>query len=318
MTDAATIARALGGEVTGRHSVSAPGPQHSRKDRSLSIRLDPGAPDGFLVHSHAGDDWSLCRDYVRQRLGLPAWQPGDGQDRRVHPTQRRAFDEAAVNREAERRERTEDDNLRITRARAIWDEATDPRGTPAEQYLQSRALKLADDIAGSVLRFHARCPWRNEDAGQTVRIPALIAAFRSIDDDAITGIHRIRLDQSTRWPKTERRMLGIVHRAAVKLAPVRGDMLLIAEGIETAMAARQLGYSPAWALGSVGAISFFPVLDVKRLTIHREPGNPSSEAVKLCGRRWKRSGRYVQIIYSEVGSDLNDLLMRKASNGQRG
>ena len=260
---------------------------------------------------------ALCRDYVRQQLGLPEWQPGDGQDRRVHSTQRRAFDEAAVNREAERRPRTEDDIIRIARALEIWDEATDPRGTLAEQYLQSRALKLTDDIAGSVLRFHARCPWRNEDTGQTVRIPALIAAFRSIDDDAITGIHRIRLDKPTQWPKTERRMLGIVHRAAVRLDPIRADTLLIGEGIETCMAARQLGYRPAWALGSVGGISFFPVLDsIKHIIIHREPGNPSSEAVKLCGRRWRHASRHVQVIYSEVGSDLNDALMQGASGGQ--
>lgn len=270
---------------------------HSRKDRSLSIRIDPSAPDGFLLHSHAGDDWRAARDYVRGKLGLPEWQPGDEQNRRVHPTQRRAFDEAAVNREAERRPRTEDDNLRITRARAIWDEATDPRGTLAEQYLQSRALRLTDDIAGSVLRFHPRCPWRNEDTGQTVRIPALIAAFGSIDDDAITGIHRIRLDEPARWPKTERRMLGIVHRAAVKFDPISGDTLLIAEGIETTMAARQLGYRPAWALGSVGGISFFPALDGS-------------------GRCWRRAGRHVQVIYSEVGSDLNDALMQRASDGQ--
>jgi hypothetical protein len=62
--------------------------------------------------------------------------------------------------------------------------------------------------------------------------------------------------------------------------------------------------------GSVGAISFFPVLDgVKRLVILGESGKPSAEAIKLCGQRWSRKRRRVQIIYSEVGSDLNDALM---------
>jgi len=69
------IAHALGGQVAGRDTVLAPGPGHSRRDRWLAVLLDPSAPDGFLVHSHAGDDWRDCRDYVRQRLGLPAWQP---------------------------------------------------------------------------------------------------------------------------------------------------------------------------------------------------------------------------------------------------
>jgi hypothetical protein len=34
------------------------------------------APDGFVVFSHAGDDPIKCRDYVRERCGEPAWQPG--------------------------------------------------------------------------------------------------------------------------------------------------------------------------------------------------------------------------------------------------
>jgi hypothetical protein len=78
--DARSVAQALGGDVVNRDSVSAPGPGHSRKDRSLSIRLDANAPGGFIVNSFAGDDPLACRDYVRQRLGLPDWQPGDGQD----------------------------------------------------------------------------------------------------------------------------------------------------------------------------------------------------------------------------------------------
>jgi len=183
------------------------------------------------------------------------------------------------------------------------------------QYLTARALDLPDDLAGAALRFHPRCPWRNEDTGKTERIPALLAAFESIDTDDITAIHRIRLDQPQRWPKADRRMLGLVHRAAVKLDPV-ATTLIIGEGVETCMAARQcmatgdLERAPVWALGSVGAISFFPVLDgVKRLIILGESGEASAQAVRLCGRRWQHAGRRVQVLYSEIGSDVNDALM---------
>lgn len=64
------IARLLGGEVSGE-PVLAPGPGYSPRDRSLSIRLSPSAPAGFVVHSHSGDGFRTCRDYVRERLGLP-------------------------------------------------------------------------------------------------------------------------------------------------------------------------------------------------------------------------------------------------------
>jgi putative DNA primase/helicase len=312
--DLRMIARALGGEISGRR-VLAPGPQHSPKDRSLCVSLAPAMPGGFLVHSFAGDDPIQCKDYVRARLGLPAWQPGDEQDRRVHPSRIKDWDRTIADGQANLRDRTEDDLLRIKRAQALWNEAADPRGTMAVQYLMARALDLPDDLAGAVLRFHPRCPWRNEDAGETERIPTLLAAFRAIDSDDIIAVHRIRLDQPQRWPKADRRMLGLVHRAAVKLDPV-ATTLIIGEGVETCMAARQcmatgdIERAPVWVLGSVGAISFFPVLDgVKRLIILGESGEASAQAVRLCGQRWQHAGWRVQVLYSEIGSDVNDALM---------
>jgi hypothetical protein len=307
------VAHALGGNVIGRDKVAAPGPGHSGRDRSLVVTLSDNAPDGFVCFSHAGDDWTLCKDYVRERLGLPQWQPGDGRDRRVEPARRKAFDRAAVNAESERRERSADDLVRIARARAIWDEAADPRGTLAESYLRSRALVLTDDVAGTVLRFNPRAPWRDENTGTTIIIPALIVAFRSIDDDAVTAVYRIRLDQPERWPKTERRMLGVVHRSAVKLGPA-AEVLHIGEGVETCLAARQLGYAPAWALGSVGAIAKFSVIDgVNTLRILGETGTASAQAIRHCGQRWHRGGRKVQVVMPDAGNDLNDQLMTAAS-----
>jgi hypothetical protein len=52
---------------------------HSAKDRSLSIQVDPSLPDGFVVHSFAGDDWEDAKAYVKERLGLSI--SGDGQTR---------------------------------------------------------------------------------------------------------------------------------------------------------------------------------------------------------------------------------------------
>jgi hypothetical protein len=67
--DARTIARVMGGDVNG-DSVLVPGPGHSPKDRSLSIKLDRESPDGFVCHSFAGDDFGLCRDYLKSKLGI--------------------------------------------------------------------------------------------------------------------------------------------------------------------------------------------------------------------------------------------------------
>jgi hypothetical protein len=74
MIDVPTLARALGGDVRG-NAVLAPGPGHSKSDRSLSVTVDPDAPDGFVVHSFSNDDPLACKDYVRERAGLDSWQP---------------------------------------------------------------------------------------------------------------------------------------------------------------------------------------------------------------------------------------------------
>jgi hypothetical protein len=307
--DVRAVAHALGGNVIGRNKVAAPGPAHSSRDRSLVVMLSDAVPDGFVCHSHAGDDWQTCKAYVRQRLGLPQWEPGDGRNRRVAPSRIKAFGRTAVNDESERRERTRDDLIRIERAVAIWDEAVEPRGTLAETYTATRKLMLDDNIAGAVLRFNPSTPWRDENTGAVIYLPALIAAFRSIDDDAITAVHRIRLDQPERWPKAQRMMLGLVHRSAVKLGQAT-EMLHVGEGVETCMAAHQLGHAPAWALGSAGMIAQFPVLDgVACLRILGESGPASAGAIKHCGDRWHAAGRKVQIVMSDVGSDLNDELM---------
>src|SRR6478672_59603 len=68
------IAELLRGEVSGGQ-VLCPGPAHGATDRSLSVLVDANAPDGFVVHSFADDDAIACKDYVRDKLGLPPFEP---------------------------------------------------------------------------------------------------------------------------------------------------------------------------------------------------------------------------------------------------
>lgn len=110
-------------------------------------------------------------------------------------------------------------------------------------------------------------------------------------------------------------MLGVVERAAIKLDPV-GAKLVVGEGLETAMAARQLGYHPTWALGSVGGISFLPIIDgVNPLFLLGERGAASARAIKMCGTRWRNAGRRVRIVMPDPQfSDLNDVLIAERSS----
>src|SRR5437867_41628 len=139
-----SLAHALGGDVVGQQ-VLCPGPGHSPQDRSLSVMLRVAAPDGFIVHSHAGDDWRDCRDYVLAKLGRS--------DRgRYAPARKQNFEGS--------KQRAVEDNSAL--ACNLWDEARNPYGTVVENYLASRSLRLPAEIAHEVVRFHPRCPWRGD------------------------------------------------------------------------------------------------------------------------------------------------------------
>ena len=307
--DLRRIADLLGGDLAGGHTILCPGPGHSRRDRSLAVRFDPRAPDGFMAYSHSGDDWRACKDHVARLLGLPEWRPSQDFEEQCRRH------EAKRERHAKTEAKTEARNTRL--ARLIWNGGVDPRGTPAELYLKSRRLALTDD-ACAVLRFHPTAAWHAEPDHPEFppgRHPTLLAAFQDIETDKLTGIHRIRVDQPRLWPRTRRKMLGRVAGSAVKLADVPHGVLAVGEGIETCMAANALGFGPAWALGSAGAIATLPVLeDIRKLILLGENDDASRKATDDCAERWLRAGREVALVEPEVGSkDLNDELLMQGS-----
>ena len=216
----------------------------------------------------------------------------------------------------------DDEARRIKMALAIWDDAVSPRHTLVETYLRGRALKLPDSLANKVIRFHRRCPWRDE-AGRSLRVPAMVVAMRSIETDEVTAVQRTRL--SPEGKRIARRMLGVASGAAVKLDAEERvtDRLIIGEGVETAMTAGQIGLKPTWALGSAGAIENFPVLDdIARLMILVENDEASEHAADACAARWYEAGRDVLINRPTRGNDLNDGLQamersRRSSPGLR-
>jgi hypothetical protein len=234
----------------------------------------------------------------RNRLEAPA--------RRIShaPPRRRTKDLGA-----ERRDLTQEEQDRIELARKIWDAGVPVDGIAAvRDYFASRRLKLGDT---SQFRFLAQTPWC--PPGEALQHRAcLLVAYRSLDTDDITGVSRILVDEPQHWPKTQRKMLGVVRRAAVKLMPV-ASKLAIGEGVETAMAANMLGHGPAWALGSAGAIANLPVLpQIHHLVLLAENNDASRAATERCGQRWLKAGRRATRIWPRAGcDDINDELISK-------
>ena len=278
MTDARTLARLLGGDLAGRDKVLCPGPGHSPRDRSLQVTLSADAPDGFLVHSFAGDDWRACRDEVRGRLGLGVWQPDNGHRRRVVGKPKQRTDQLA---------------------RAIWNEAIDAHSTPVERYLASRHLALPP--GAEALRFHPACPF----AG--TKTPAMVALVRNIESNEPQAIHRTALN------RTGKMSLGPISGGAIKLTPDEDVTIAlgIAEGIETALSLQRLPEwlgSPVWSVISASGIRKFPLLaGIETLVIAADNDGAGEDATLEVAERWQE--REVLVIEArDDGADLNDVL----------
>lgn len=282
------IARRLGGEVIGPGQIICPGPGHSRDDRSLHVTVKADAPGDFRVSSYADDEWNRCKDYVRQALDLAPWEPA----RWIRPVA------APV-------PRLEDDSAqraKIAAAGTIWASTSDPRGTPVERYLKSRGLWLDASLI-EVVRYHPAL--RSEGREHS----GMVALFRDIHTNEPCGVHRTFLDRQAR--KLARKMLGRAKGATIKL-DADDDVtvgLHIGEGVETCLTARQQGFRPVWALGSVGAIASFPVLaGIEALTIlaEHDDSGANRRAIQQCSERYQKAGCEVWVI-DPPGGDLNDI-----------
>lgn len=190
---------------------------------------------------------------------------------------------------------------RIAWAMSIWRATAPLPGTAAGRYLFSRGIHLGKEDLSHVLRFHPALKY-----GET-RTPAMVALMRDVRTDEPCGAHRTFLTPDGR--KLDRRMLGRSRGAAVKLdADAEVSVgLHIGEGIETVLSARQLGYRPAWAMGSADAIANLPVLfGVEALTVFAENDDASARAAEAACERWERAGREAWMVEPPAG-DFNDV-----------
>jgi putative DNA primase/helicase len=288
MIDLRQAARALGGDIAGRDQVLCPGPGHSPRDRSLAVRF---VADGFIVHSHAKDDWQTCRDHVSARLGWNTQRPA------TKPARRCATPQAL------------DDTVdRIGWARSLWRATVPAKGTLAEQYLvETRRLGLPDSAA---IRFHPRLKFsRNGEF-----LPAMVCAMVDIRTNEFTGIHRTFLTANAK--KAGVLTLGRKLGSAIKIDPddVVHEGLAIAEGIESTIAARFI-YRPAWSLIDANGINGFPVLPgIEHLSIFADnDANKTGEiAAYECQERWQRAGAEVVIqMPPNVGEDIADIISNR-------
>jgi len=188
-----------------------------------------------------------------------------------------------------------------------------------ETYLAGRGLHGPIPEA---VRFHRRgqlaYPW-NLEGGDVRTWPAMVCLIQHASG-APCGLHvtALKSDGSGKADlrNGSRRMLGDVAGGAVRLAPIGADQVLaVAEGVETALAFRQLSGTPTWAALSAGGVGAFnPPPGLKRLIVAADAddnGKCMTAARALAERA--RSRTEVVILPAPAGTDWCDQV-KGASN----
>jgi hypothetical protein len=204
-----------------------------------------------------------------------------------------------------------DDLARSEAACGIYRRLARAPGTAAETYLRLRHITVA---VPPVLRFGS-CPHR-----LGVTYPAMAAPVVDVDGDQI-GVHMtyLRTDGSGKafgQSDLSRECRGVVRGGTIRLSSHDPEReLVLAEGLESTLAAMEVLDLPGWSAVSAGGLKTLDLPPaVRRICIAADndtSGAGQNNAV-TAARRWKAEGRSVRIVVPEVaGTDFNDLLIRR-------
>lgn len=290
-----SIVAAVGGDLyAGGRRANVPAPGHSAHDRSVSLLLLDGR---VIAHGFGGADWRAALDDLRARglvdaSGRPAGVAGGAPEPPLLPA---AMQCAAV--------------------RDLWDMAGPVRaGSPAAQHARRRCIhRPLREIAA--LRSSAAAPLSVYRPGRATR-PALLAAITA-PDDALTGLEVVYLAANGRLAADVRLARKTVGRlppgCAVRLDRA-GEILLVAEGVFTALSAGERFGLPAWALLSTSNLRrWFAPPGVQTVVVAADRGADGEASATRLARRLSSEGLGVTIRLPPVPfGDWNEVALAEA------
>jgi len=182
----------------------------------------------------------------------------------------------------------------------------------AREYLASRRLWPLP--AQCTLRAHASVEYWHERQ-RLGRFPALVAAVRDIADELVSA-HVTHLQHGKKLADYEPRKLlsPLTGRTgcAVRLVPLEGDTLGVAEGLETGLAAQVLHQVPTWAALNTALLARFePPLEVRQLVVFADRDAPGLEAAARLMERLQGRVRLELRVPAAPAKDWADVLMER-------
>jgi phage/plasmid primase-like uncharacterized protein len=241
------------------------------------------------------------------RDGKPLWWCASCRDKEALTASLRGEGLSAPADRAEAPERPSDAD-RTRWAIDMWESARDDDGT-IRRYMDSRGLRgfMPDDV-------RLLPSLRHRESGTAW--PCMIAALRDVNN-TIRAVHRtwLRPDGTGKAPiEPAKKSLGRIDGGAVRLYPAT-DALILAEGIETALAASLLLGPPAWASLSAGGLEAVRLPAAIRhvvIAADNDVNGVGQRAAETLARRLVADGRRVRIATpDEPGSDFNDVLLAR-------
>lgn len=203
------------------------------------------------------------------------------------------------------------DAQREARALALWERSREDDGT-IRKYLDSRGLR---GFFPDALRLLASL--RHRESGTSG--PVMLAAVRD-PGGTIRAVHRtwLRPDGSGKAPiEPAKKTLGRIDGGAVRLYPAT-DAVILAEGIETALAASLLFDLPAWACLSAGGLEAVQLPETLRnvlIAADHDANGVGQRAAETLARRLAAEGRRVRIaLPDEPGTDFCNVLNAREVN----
>ncbi len=293
--------------------------------------IEPGRLHRFTTNGKRGDLAGWCQFFDDGRAGVfGCWREGTqgvwtATDRRtMSPAQTaelaRQVKAAAAARAAAKRA---DLGETADRLAVLWAacKPVQPDGTgndPVTLYLRHRLALAADEALAvpDVIRLHPGLAYHHE--GAFVRAwPAMVAALQGPDGVAV-ALHRTWLTPEGRKAPTPGPVkklssaAGQVMTGCIRLAGPgdgAGDVLGIAEGIETALAARRASGVPTVAAYSAGALAAWQwPPELRRLVIFADADAAGAGAANTLRSRAGAAGLAVQVMTPTTpGTDWCDV-----------
>jgi putative DNA primase/helicase len=261
---------------------SARCPCHDDHSPSLSLS-DGDEPGRILVHCFAGCDSRAILAALRERGLLECAHQHEPRSRRIEPPPVITPDPQALE---------------------IWRMASPVKHTIVELYLRARGITIAAPPS-------LRCA----GGGYHLTDPAtaMVAAVQAPDRRTI-AVQVTRLDPSGERKAQvliPRRTFGALGDGAVRLGGA-GDVLGLAEGVESALSAMQLSGVPTWACLGASRMSKVRVPDsVRELHIFMDNDGPGREAGERTAHAHQHHRHVVLRRPPDYLKDWNDFLRAK-------